>query len=95
MDLSKMVRPPGVSPSAIPVIQWDTESCNGDLERRKALLDNAWEPVGFTAVVRPTTVLVPGGSAKKEELIKIWGFRRVRNVLWVEATEQQAEAASA
>lgn len=95
MDLSSIPRPEGISPTAIPVIQWDTESCNGDLARRKALLDNGWEPTNCSVVMKPTTVLTPGGSATKTELVKIWGFRRVRNVLWVEATEQQTETPQA
>lgn len=94
MDLSKIERPEGVSPTAMPVLQWDTASCNGDLGRRKQLLDTGWEPVGFSVVVKPSTVLTLNGTAKKEELVGVWGFRRVRQIMWVEtmATEQSEQA---
>lgn len=96
MDLSSIPRPEGVSPTAVPVVQWDTACCNGDLARRKQLLENGWEPTNINCVVKPTNVLqVNGAAARKDELIVIWGFKRVRNILWVEATQEQAEPATA
>jgi hypothetical protein len=96
IDISKLERPEGVSPTAVPIVQWDTACCEGNLERRKVLLAQGWEPVSMQIVVKPTTVLMPGGTARKDELFVMWGFRHVRGVAWVETTtEKSGEQATA
>jgi hypothetical protein len=95
MDLASIPRPEGVSPTAVPIIVWDAASDYGDLTKRAELKANGWEPCGISVCPRPRGVLTAGGTAMHDELIVVFGFKRVSHIVWVESTEQQGEQASA